>query len=101
MLPEEIQKKRDELNPYRDVTSGSPNESHWERSCFRRGFNQAWELALEMIKPTIEFYAQDPIPDKESIFAKSAMEFGEHVATWEPLLDMGEKARELKKRLEL
>lgn len=42
----------------------------------------------------LEFYAQSTKPDIESVFAKSAMEWGENVVTWEPLTDLGNKARQ-------
>jgi hypothetical protein len=46
------------------------------------------------LREALEFYAQKPEPDITSIFAKSAEEWGVGSATWEPLLDLGEKARE-------
>lgn len=52
------------------------------------------EDALNEAYEVIEFYAQKTKPDIESLFAKSAMEWGENVVTWEPLTDMGLKARE-------
>jgi hypothetical protein len=46
------------------------------------------------LREALGFYAQKPEPDITSIFAKSAEEWGVGSATWEPLLDLGEKARE-------
>jgi len=45
------------------------------------------------LREALEFYAQKPEPDITSIFAKSAEEWGIGSATWEPLLDLGAKAR--------
>lgn len=45
------------------------------------------------LRKALEFYAQKPVPDITSEFAKSAEEWGESCATWEPLTDLGERAR--------
>lgn len=49
---------------------------------------------VEIMRSALEFYAQKPEPDTTSVFAQSAAEWGEGVTTWEPLLDMGDRARE-------
>lgn len=54
---------------------------------------------IQEMREALEFYAQEPVPDKKSAFAKSAMEWGENVVTWEPLTDMGERGRETLERL--
>lgn len=45
-------------------------------------------------RKVIEFYGQRTEPDIESVFAKSANEWGQDVVTWEPLTDMGKLARD-------
>lgn len=48
---------------------------------------------LAEAREVIKFYGQQTEPDIESVFAKSAAGWGEHVVTWAPLTDMGAKAR--------
>jgi len=54
----------------------------------------AWKAYAGKLRKALEFYGQPLKPDKTGLFAKSAEEWGEIVATWDPLLDLGDKARE-------
>lgn len=56
--------------------------------------NNDLEGQLAEAEKVIEFYSQKTVPDIHTEFAKSAGQWGEHVVTWEPLTDMGNKARE-------
>ena len=55
---------------------------------------------MERLREGLRFYAQKPEPDITSEFAKSAGEWGETCATWEPLTDLGARARAVLSELE-
>jgi hypothetical protein len=56
--------------------------------------------SLSVAVEALKFYAQTTVPDITSEFAKSAADWNHPVVTWEPLTDLGERARAALARIE-
>lgn len=57
----------------------------------------AYRILYFKMKKGLEFYAQLPIQEDGTVWSDSCSKFGLQSMTWEPLLDLGTKARKILK----